>query len=437
MASVTASAGFQLSMDASGNIKYLDSYWSAVTPKVYDSTSFMTSLIYSDQVNVTYSIDVGGSIAFNAFNSKLTAHIGSLSLLANGAEVLSITDANVSVIGAERLPLSLFLNGDDLITGSLLDDVIRGLSGNDSLYGDLGNDFLDGGTGIDAAFFNFDQAQGSVLFAPDRIIVTGPDGRDELVNIENIVFLNGQFDDPLVDQEFYGTLRPDILKAGWNLDIHYNVQGWREGSDPNQFFSTNGYLSANADVRAAGLNPLEHYRYDGWREGRDASVNFDTDLYLLANPDVAAVGINPLAHFLQYGQHEGRSAFTAVGRSIQNGFDREYYLLANPDVGAAGADAALHFDTYGWREGRDPNAFFDTSDYLSTYKDVAAAGINPLEHYMTWGWKEGRDPSGSFDSSSYLAAYLDVAASGMNPLQHYLQYGLYEGRLAFGDGFIG
>jgi hypothetical protein len=244
-------------------------------------------------------------------------------------------------------------------------------------------------------------------------------------------------DDPLVDDGFYFASNPDVFAAGVDPDLHYAQFGWREGRDPNSFFSTNGYLSANADVNAANINPLAHYHQFGWQEGRDASVSFDTTLYLVNNPDVKAANIDPLEHYFAHGRFEGRQVYEGVGLGVQGTFDAEYYLLANPDVGAAGVDAAFHFQTFGWKEGRDPNAFFDTSTYLATYTDVAAAGVNPLEHYNSFGWKEGRDPSVEFDTSSYLAAYADVAAAAVNPLQHYLKFGIYEGRQAFADDTIG
>ncbi|OAS26666.1 hypothetical protein [Methylobacterium platani] len=252
----------------------------------------------------------------------------------------------------------------------------------------------------------------------------------------------------LVGDAFYAIRNPDVRAAGVDAEQHYDRYGWREGRDPDAFFSTNGYRAANPDVRAADVNPLQHFDQAGWREGRDPSAAFDTGLYLKNNPDVAAAGIDPLAHYLQYGRAEGRTIAAAIGptASFTHGsFDAEYYLLANGDVAAAalssGGDtldyAYRHYEQYGWREGRDPNAFFDTRGYLDAYGDVKAAGIDPLMHYDTYGWKEGRDPSKGFDTTAYLAAYGDVAQARIDPLTHYLQYGALEGRAPFADGTFG
>ncbi|WP_458098401.1 Ig-like domain-containing protein [Roseomonas sp. WA12] len=234
----------------------------------------------------------------------------------------------------------------------------------------------------------------------------------------------------LFDAEFYLSRYADAAAAGVNPLEHYRTFGWREGRDPNAYFSTTGYLAINLDVAAAGVDPLEHYLTFGWREGRDPSGHFDVERYLAANPAVADAALEPLNHFIE----QGRTAFPAIGHSISNGFDRDYYLWHNTDVAAAGVDALEHYRTFGWREGRAPNAYFDTEGYLAANPDVAAAGFDPLEHYVTFGWREGRDPSAAFDTRTYLAFYVDVAATYIDPLQHFLRFGIYEGRLSFADG---
>ncbi|WP_053078390.1 hypothetical protein [Methylobacterium tarhaniae] len=263
---------------------------------------------------------------------------------------------------------------------------------------------------------------------------------------EYLQFYGDLFDrSGLVSDAFYTLRYADVRAAGLDAEAHYGTYGWREGRDPNPFFSTLGYRAANPDVAAAGTDPLAQYHAAGWREGRDPGANFDTRLYLDRNPDVKAAGLDPLAHYLDYGRYEGRATYTAIGQAAAlaaaGGFDAEYYLLSNPDVAAAAlttgdslAFARTHYDTDGWREGRDGNALFDTEGYLAAYGDVKAAGIDPLAHYATYGWREGRDPSRAFDTDLYLAQNPDVAQAGLNPLLHYLSYGIYEGRTAPADG---
>jgi hypothetical protein len=337
-------------------------------------------------------------------------------------------------------------NNDNTLTGTSAgdtmfglggNDTILGLGGNDTLDGGPGNDWIDGGAGDDTAVFSGNLASYSLQDLGTRILVSGPDGNDTLVNAEHLRFADGVIHaadgNPYFDAVYYMRNNLDAFHAGVDALAHYNTWGWREGRDPNPYFDTSWYLAINPDVRAAGVNPLTHYLNEGWRQGRDPAPNFDTQFYLFKNPDVARAGMDPLAHFLQFGKSEGRLAYDAIG-SAPGGFDAQYYLAHNPDVAAARIDPLAHFNVYGWREGRNPNAYFDTVGYLSHYGDVRAVGVNPLQHYMTYGGFEGRDPSAGFDSRGYYILNPDVAAAHMNPLAHYLTYGIYEGRGIVADG---
>ena len=322
-------------------------------------------------------------------------------------------------------------------------DTLTGNSANNVLDGRNGNDTLDGGAGDDTAIFSAPRAAYTVTDLGGRISVSGADGSDTLVSIEYLQFSDGTIAlnpappppdyGALFDAAFYLSHNPDVSSAGVDARNHFTTFGWREGRDPDEFFSTNFYLGANSDVRAAGVDPLDHYHKTGWKQGYDPGPNFDTGLYLRNNPDVRAAGIDPLEHYLQYGRAEGRAVFAAVG-NVVGGFDAQYYLRQNPDVLAARVDALAHFNQFGWHEGRNPNQYFDVAGYLSHYPDIAAAGVNPLQHYAQFAWHEGRDPSTAFDTLKYLAAYPDVAAAQVNPLDHYLNSGRFEGRSSFGDG---
>jgi hypothetical protein len=275
--------------------------------------------------------------------------------------------------------------------------------------------------------------------APYFTIAT-PDATIEVRQVEKLEFTDATITvqgTVLNDFLFYDSRYRDLAAADVNAEQHYDLSGWREGRDPNAFFSTTGYLASNADVAAARINPLAHYDATGWREGRDPSAAFDTSLYLQFNPDVAAAGLDPLTHYLATGRAEGRKMSPVVDSAhlTDTGFDATYYRLANPDVAVAGADPLQHYLTIGYKEGRNPDAFFDTADYLRNNPDVAVAGVNPLLHYMASGWREGRDPSSHFDTSLYLASNPDVAAAGINPLDHFLRAGIAEGRSAYGDLF--
>jgi hypothetical protein len=318
---------------------------------------------------------------------------------------------------------------------------LAGTGGDDSYEAAAGNERIDAGSGVDTITFDFKLTDATVTYVGYTAVIDGPNSHTVLSGFERFVFTDGTVDnadsDRLVDDLYYYSHNRDVWNAHADADTHYHTTGWREGRDPNAFFSTSFYLALNPDVRAAGVDPLLHYAASGWHEGRLPSLSFDPAAYLAANPDVAAAHVDPLLHMLLAGAGEKREPIVPVRMVESNGFDYVYYLQTNPDVAAAGVDPLWHFQNIGWKEGRDPNAFFDTKGYLATYTDVAAAGLNPLDHYNVFGWREGRDPSVDFDTTSYLAANPDVKAAGINPLDHFLLHGIDEQRSAQADGVWG
>ncbi len=70
-------------------------------------------------------------------------------------------------------------NSDDTILGGLGDDVIRG---------GLGSDTIDGGDGRDTALFYGKRGDYSVVVTKTGVAISGPDGADQLINVERIHF---------------------------------------------------------------------------------------------------------------------------------------------------------------------------------------------------------------------------------------------------------
>ena len=203
-------------------------------------------------------------------------------------------------------------SGNDTFNGTAEAESYNGGPGSDTISGGPGSDLLNGGAGDDTAVFNYSLTQARIGFANNGLVLTGPEGRDVLLNVEHYRFTDGTVDNDasaLVDDLYYFIRYPDIWNARVDPEKHFAEFGWREGRDPNAFFDTKGYLAANPDVAAAGVNPLQHYHDFGWKEGRDPSPNFDTDKYLAAYPDIAAAKVDPLEHYLFFGLNEGRFAF--------------------------------------------------------------------------------------------------------------------------------
>ena len=113
----------------------------------------------------------------------------------------------------------------------------------------------------------------------------------------------------LFDAAYYREQNPDVAGSGADPLDHFLAQGWREGRNPNPWFSIHYYHLTNPDVHTFGINPLAHYAGFGWREGRDPSASFSIAKYLNTYHDVRDAGIDPLLHYILFGRVDGRTAF--------------------------------------------------------------------------------------------------------------------------------
>ena len=187
-----------------------------------------------------------------------------------------------------------------------------------------------------------------------------------------------------IDEEFYRFVYGDVPE-GETPASHYAQTGWREGYDPNPWFSTQAYLEDYPGVAEAAQVPLFHFLEIGADEGKEcrpsrhAAAYFNRNLGLSAGEGTTRPDAPDDA-----GDHERLA--------IRGEFDPHYYLTMNEDVAQAGVDPLAHFIEFGWREERDPNAYFSTKSYLEENPDVESAGINPFYHYVVAGRAEGRRP---------------------------------------------
>ncbi|MBI5275657.1 MAG: hypothetical protein HY854_04290 [Burkholderiales bacterium] len=155
-----------------------------------------------------------GPVTVNLSSGTTTGAAGNDTLLSiEHARGSKYADTLIGSAGANDLQGR---DGDDSVTGG---------AGNDTLHGGGGNDTLDGGDGIDTAQFSFDfEAYGIQLDPQDpaRIIVTGPEGTDHLVDIEVL-----QFADRLLVVGDSGTPQDDVLEG---TDADEIIRG-RAGAD--------------------------------------------------------------------------------------------------------------------------------------------------------------------------------------------------------------
>ena len=261
----------------------------------------------------------------------------------------------------------------NVLRASSADDFVFVSPGDDHFTAIGGNETFDAGGGIDTVTFGFRLVDATVSYAGNRSSSNGlePHGADRLRDLR-VHRRHGQQQRrrPLVDDLFYYSQNHDVWNAHADADAHYHAVGWHEGRDPNAFFSTAIYLSANPDVRApASIRSSISTRSAGRKAAFPRSLSIPRQ-YLAANPDVRRRASIRSRISCTSAASEGRQPIAPTELIAANGFDYVYYLQHNPDVAAAGVDPLRHFQTAGWKEGRNPNALFDTAGYLATYTDV-------------------------------------------------------------------
>ena len=94
---------------------------------------------------------------------------------------------------AQEFPQTLYwiLGEIESVTGSLYADRILGNEQSNTLNGGQGDDYLDGSQGIDIAVFSGNAAEYTIETGENSTFLTGPDGYDQVVNIERFSFDDG------------------------------------------------------------------------------------------------------------------------------------------------------------------------------------------------------------------------------------------------------
>lgn len=171
-------------------------------------------------------------------------------------------------------------------------------------------------------------------------------GLDPILHYVTAGWAEGRDPAPDFSTRYYVGENPDIRFSETNPFLHYISFGQAEGRlpappAPDQQtlslvapeFDQNLYRSYFPEGKAPE-NPLEHYLSIGWREGLDPNGWFSTRYYLSRHPDVAAANVNPFVHYLDRGKSEKRGyahggGFGAGARQIYG--ERSKATAPGPD----------------------------------------------------------------------------------------------------------
>jgi hypothetical protein len=165
---------------------------------------------------------------------------------------------------------------------------------------------------------------------------------------------------PFVDTRFYYDCYSDVSGASQDAVRHYNRNGWKEGRNPNPWFSTKEYLRLHRDVAVAGLNPLWHFVTTGRAEGR--------------------------ATRLVAKQEMGEPLPREVARKF---FDANFYASKLGTHFASEDEALEHFLASGDRGLIDPSPHFSAEYYFLNVMKTPRVSESPLSHFVRKGRKAG------------------------------------------------
>jgi len=134
-----------------------------------------------------YSLQVGTGVQNVTFSGGgLSAPISlAVTVLANTNAKVDVVDQNVIYTSASLTDLG----GAATIIGlGTIGLTLTGDGGNDTIVGAKGNDTLNGGGGTDTAGFSGARSAYTISQIIGGVQITGPDGTDQLLNIENAAF---------------------------------------------------------------------------------------------------------------------------------------------------------------------------------------------------------------------------------------------------------
>ena len=307
----------------------------------------------ADQATRSILSDTGGTDTLNA--AACSANLV-LNLVPGG---VSTIDGRSLIIAAGTVIENAYGgDGNDVITGNSVANVLCGMRGADRLNGGIGNDTIDGGAGVDTAilsgtisnyYISYNRAFGSATITDHR---AGGDGTDSLISIEKLQFADKTFDlvNPartetpnygktasfLFDAAYYLLKNPDLVPTITLATAYdnYRTFGAAAGDAPNGWFDPVYYANKWSDLKPLHLDAATlfmHYNLYGVWEGRSAGPAFDAydgNRYLTDNPDVAAYvdayvadflgsrSNGAIAHYVIYGAAEGRHAYDLTGHLI-------------------------------------------------------------------------------------------------------------------------
>lgn len=232
-----------------------------------------------------FAYDAQGAVSGGMLNHVQENLAGFLHFDISGFSVSATAFFHAASIDAA---LALALAGADTVSGTFMDDVLKGYAGNDTINGGGGFDSIDGGAGDDVII-------GGVLLGAGESVLRGGDGHDSLSGSYNFDDINGnagndtahggdatdwvvggQGDDLLFgdngDDIVYGNLGNDTVDGGAGADV---VRGG-QGNDSVVGGTGNDWLSGDLgdDTLRGGSGADVFHAFANIKAGADRVLDF-------------------------------------------------------------------------------------------------------------------------------------------------------------------
>ena len=236
-----------------------------------------STLTLGDADTLTYIEDIRGSSGANDtvdFRSDTITKGVYANLSVNNSNVFYFdgTSSIRSVINIENLIGTQF---NDTLYGNDDNNILIGGGGDDELEGGGGDDYIDGGSGYNTVVYSSAPSDIGITLNEDKsVTVTGGDGTDTLLNIQNVKGSthNDTFTGNSDTNIFYGGKGNDTFKGLGGNDWLYGEEG------DDQFYGGWGYDQfygeAGDDTFFAGVDADEDPGLNG--DSFDGGLGFDT-----------------------------------------------------------------------------------------------------------------------------------------------------------------
>lgn len=250
---------------------------------------------------------------------------------------------------------------------------------------------------------------------------------------------------PFFDNNFYSLNNPDVIEKNVDPLYHYVVWGWREGRNPNSWFSTEDYLKEHPYLIQENICPLCHYADQVDRSistaKSEVGSNFLEQAVVTKEQNFIKEARNQKNSLLN---NQIASLCTAIGVDFNlesyakrwNFIVNMYFCNKDLEKERGGSTSLREFSEYilfDLPRGKSPGPLFDPDFYQEAIKskDMPEKGLDDEDgflHWLEYGIETQIIPNMIFSDECYLNLNSDLKLYPGWLFEHWLNHGIEERR---------